>query len=467
MIPGWKLYRHLAVLNRKLCDVAVGRIKRLIVSMPPQHGKSSMVSEAFPAWYLGHWPDNRIILCSYEADFAASWGKKARGILVEHGMELFGVTIDPGSSAADRWDILGHQGGMKTAGTSGPVTGKSGNVILIDDPIKLSSEARSAAFRRHQWEWYLDTARTRRADADASIVLVMTRWHEDDLAGRLIAASEDGSGDHFEVIRFPALAEVGDVLGRAEGEPLWPERFPLADYQATRRVSGPVVWSGLYQQRPSPLDGEHFKRSGVRYYHLEDAAGPGEEETFVLHQMNGDELRVPSRHVSRFATGDLAISESDEADFTVFCAWGYTGVGEEPWRGKLLLLDMVRDHLAGPDQLPALRRLLAKTDCTYSVLEATQYQAALVQQARRAGLAVRKAETKGDKVTRAQPAAAMWAEGDVYLSSNASYVPDFIEEHVQFSKGAHDDQVDNTAYAALELGRVRPNEFFGPISISR
>jgi hypothetical protein len=144
----WHPARHLRVLDRKLLDVARGRCPRLMVMMPPRHGKSTLTSETFPAWFLGRFPHKRVILTSYEADFAASWGRKARDLLDEWGPSVFGVRVRATSSAANRWDLDGHAGGMQTAGMGGAITGKGADLLVIDDPVKNDEEARSPTVRQ-------------------------------------------------------------------------------------------------------------------------------------------------------------------------------------------------------------------------------------------------------------------------------------------------------------------------------
>ena len=149
---------HLAKLNRYLTLVSCGLMPRLIVLMPPRHGKSTLCSQYFPAYHLGTNPDHQVMLASYEADFAAGWGRRARNVLEEFGPELFGVSISGDSSAANRWSIEGHDGGMMTSGVGGPMTGKGADVLIIDDPIKNDQEANSLTYRNRTWEWYRSTA---------------------------------------------------------------------------------------------------------------------------------------------------------------------------------------------------------------------------------------------------------------------------------------------------------------------
>jgi hypothetical protein len=217
-----------------------------------------LASQYFPAWFLGRYPDKRVILASYEADFAASWGRKVRDVLEGKGGELFGVGVSRGSSAANRWDIAGHLGGMVTAGVGGPITGRGADLLVIDDPVKNAEEAASEVYRNKAWDWYTSTAYTR-LEPSAGVVLIQTRWHGDDLAGRVLEHAKD-TGESWEVVRFPAFAEDGDPLGRAPDEPLWPGRFDHSALEQIRQTLGSYYFAALYQQRPAPSVGAMFKR---------------------------------------------------------------------------------------------------------------------------------------------------------------------------------------------------------------
>jgi hypothetical protein len=274
----WKLAPHLKLLNEKLLAVAEGRLRFLLVTMPPRHGKSELTSKYFPAWYLMRRPGRRILLASYEADFASQWGRKVRDLVEDLGPRHFGVEVRRDSSAADRWELAGHGGGMQTAGIGGALTGKGADVILIDDPVKNAEEANSQAIRDRNWDWYRAAAYTR-LEPDGAIVLVQTRWHESDLAGQVLAHAEE-SGEPWDVLNLPALSEgPGDPLGRPAGAALWPERFDVAALEGIRRAIGSYFFGALYMGSPRPAEGGTFKRSWLRYfgvegelYRLEDVA---------------------------------------------------------------------------------------------------------------------------------------------------------------------------------------------------
>jgi predicted phage terminase large subunit-like protein len=247
----WLPASHLELLDQALVEAldaaAAGRLDGLAVSMPPQHGKSELCSKFLPAWFLGTHPDQRVILVGYEADFAASWGRKARVVLEEYGY-LFGVAVSPCSSAARRWDIAGREGGMSAAGVGGPITGKGAHLLIIDDPIKNDEEARSASFRQKQWEWWQSVASTRLRPGGL-VVLIQTRWHRDDLTGRILDQAA-AAGRPWRQIRLTAIAEENDPLGRAPGEALWPEMYPLEKLEAIRATHTNYCWRAMYQQAP-------------------------------------------------------------------------------------------------------------------------------------------------------------------------------------------------------------------------
>lgn len=284
----FKTWHYVTLLSRKLVDVAMGRCPRLIVCMPPRHGKSELVSKWFPVWYLENFPMNRIILASYEADFAAKWGGKARDIVADNQDQLT-LRFKAKNPAMHHWDTK-EDGAMMTAGVGGPITGKGANVFIIDDYVKNSEEANSLTMREKIWDWYTSTARTR-LEPGAAMVVMATRWHSDDLIGRLInpdSSNEKGLKEEWEVFCFPACAEPEserhyanfgvkvnnlridsvtglrsirevlaeaenpqwrDLLGRKRGEALCPDRYDEEALAKTRSVNL-RDWFALYQQRP-------------------------------------------------------------------------------------------------------------------------------------------------------------------------------------------------------------------------
>ncbi|RME86621.1 MAG: hypothetical protein D6785_03010, partial [Planctomycetota bacterium] len=216
--PSYDYPLHIEAIEDLLLEVFRGRLSKLLLSCPPRHGKSELISKYFPAWWILHKPHDRIILASYEAHFAEHWGRKVRELVEEYG-KYFGVTLRKDSKRAASWETMAG-GGMYTAGVGGPITGKGANLLILDDPIKNAEQALSKTYREKTWDWFNSTAYTR-LEPGGSVIVMHTRWHEDDLAGRL-----KNTGKYL-FINFPAIADQDDSLGREPGFALWPERFPV------------------------------------------------------------------------------------------------------------------------------------------------------------------------------------------------------------------------------------------------
>jgi len=266
----WRSYHHLAELSVILSLAVAGRYPRLIISMPPQSGKSELVSHWFPVWLLDLFPWARIILGSYQDDYAATWGKKVRNTIQANSDQLR-VRISDDSAAANLWSTT-DGGGMSSSGVSGAVTGKPAHILVIDDPIKSREEAESPTYRNRIWDWWTGTARSRLNPlpwAPYSVVIVMmTRWHTDDLAGRLIARKVDAELEKFVPpwvqYKLPAIALEDDPLGRKPGEALWPEKYPLELLYAIKGETSIYDCESEYQQSPILKAGNLFRREFFR-----------------------------------------------------------------------------------------------------------------------------------------------------------------------------------------------------------
>lgn len=226
--------------------------KRLMIEMPPRHGKSELVSHWTPVWALSLFPEWRVILASYGTEYAEEWGALDRDTINEHEAVL-GIKVSRRSEAAGEWRLAGTLGGMVAAGVGKGITGRGANLFIIDDPIKNAEQANSPTYRRKMMRWYRQVARVR-LEPDAVIILVQTRWHPEDMAGQLWAESVAG-GERWLRITLPALAARDDPLGRGPGEALWPARFDAEALHATRTAIGPYAWAALYQQEPRPHEG--------------------------------------------------------------------------------------------------------------------------------------------------------------------------------------------------------------------
>ncbi len=415
---------HLALLSKAVAQ-AVREGGRLLVQMAPRHGKSETVSVWTPIWLLNAWPTRKVMLASYEADFAAGWGRRARNLIAEHEGELL-VRLAEDSTAANRWNTP-EGGGMTTAGAGGALTGRGADLLIVDDPHKNAEEAYSKAHRDRVWEWWTTTALTR-LEPGAAVIVIGTRWHEDDLIGRILAQE----GGLWRVLSLPALAEENDPLGRPPGAALWPERYDEASLAHTRASVGERTWEGLYQQRPFGEGGAFFKREWLESRY--DVVAP---ETYRLP----DGLTVRLSDLTRFATVDLAVSLKTSADYSVIGVFGKTP------DGRLLVLHIDRARREGPDLIPAIKRAMAAWKIPVAWIEKTGFQLSIVQEARRAGVFARELTADKDKASRAYTATTAFEGGRILLPRSAAWLEAFVTEVLAFPRGAHDDQVDVLSYA--------------------
>jgi predicted phage terminase large subunit-like protein len=444
----WQRAAHLELLAGALERVAAGEILRLIIEIPPRHGKSELSSVHFPTWFLGNNPDKRVILGSYAAELAEGFGRRVRNALEDIGPELWGLTVADDSSARGRWDIADRRGGMYAVGVGGPITGRGADLLIIDDPVKNSEEANSKAKRDSQWEWWQTTARTR-LEPNGAVIVIMTRWHEDDLVGRLLA---EGDGEKWHRIRLPAIAEQEDPLCRSPGEALWPARFDEAALAAIETDVGSYTWAALYQQRPMPATGNKFKRSWFRYFEVQG-------DHVVLHAPESGPKRYALSQCWCFQTCDPAGSTKASADWFALGTWLVTPDKD------LLLRDVLRERLEGPDQPRLFRQSYERwrPQPQFQSVETKNMGLTLFQTLRRDGLPVRELRAETDKVTRALPVAARMESGSVYLLRGAPWLGEYEAELLMFPNGQYDDQVDITSYAGIIIaGRAHTNPGAAP-----
>ncbi|HEX8323331.1 MAG TPA: terminase family protein, partial [Tepidisphaeraceae bacterium] len=224
--------------------------KRVMVFAPPRHGKSELTSHRTPVWFLNNWPDRRVMFGTYSADFAKDWGRKVRNTVEQHQDQL-GVTLSDDSTSTNSWHTSAG-GGMMAQGIGGAFTGRGGDLLICDDPYKNLQDANSASYRDTVWGWWTSAFVTR-VEPNATIILTLTRWHVDDVAGRILA--DPAQFNEWDVIMLPALAEAGDPMGRVPGEALWPARKSREALLKEQVAVGDYVWSSLYRQRPPNLSG--------------------------------------------------------------------------------------------------------------------------------------------------------------------------------------------------------------------
>jgi predicted phage terminase large subunit-like protein len=410
----WVEARHLRYLSNQIVRLEKREIKRLMVSMPPRHGKSFEIDYYTPTWWLTRHPRDEIILASYGEVFARKWGGMVRDLILEHS-EYLNLVLSKDRTAADDWSLTSG-GGMISTGAHGTITGRGANLLIIDDPIKNEEEANSPTHRDKIWDWWQATSNTR-LEPDAVVILVATRWHEDDLLGRL--SKEEEMMQDWTVVRIPALAEKNDVLGRAEGDPLWPERFhddPM--YEVKQRSMSPYWWSALYQQRPTPEGGGILLRDWWQFYR-----------------------EVPENCDQWIQTWDMALKDTATSDYTVGQVWARKGA-------SMYLVKQVRGHF-NLHQIANHMRNLAQVypQARAKLVEDTAMGPAIKQTLQHEVPGIIPVPVKGSKNSRVQASVPYVMGGNVYLPENRDgskprWVWDFIEEAAVFDKGAYDDQVD-------------------------
>jgi predicted phage terminase large subunit-like protein len=421
----------LAVLDRALVDAADGKAARLIFTMPPQEGKSQRVSRWFPLWLLLRNPDLRIAIVSYADALARRWGRAIRNEISAHP-EL-GLRVRQDTAAAHEWQLDGYDGGVITAGIGAGLTGRPVDVLIIDDPVKGYAEADSEVYRETAKDWWRGTGSARLAEG-APVVLVMTRWHEDDLAGFLLGAENDDRAA-WRLINIPAQAEDGDdLLGRAPGEYLVSARGrSTAGWEARKRDAGSRAWNALFQGRPAPAEGGIFKRAWWRYA----------EQDRVIHRDDGT-CDAPG---SPMISVDATFKDSKASDFVVMQVW--TKV-----EARAILLDQVRGRMDFPTTCATLVRLAAKWPrASAKVIEDKANGPAIIAQLGRTVPGIVAFTPKDSKEARANAIAAFVEAGNVELP-NAKWAPwvhDFVEECAAFPNGTHDDQVDTMTQALHRL----------------
>lgn len=450
--PNYRPAPHHSLITDTLDAVCRGEKKRVMIFMPPRHGKSELASKRFPAFFLGKNPDKNIIAASYNSDLAGDFGREVRNIVdSKRYRALFDVSLSSDSKAANRWHT--NKRGMYTAaGVGTATTGRGAHVLLIDDPLKDRAEADSDVIREKVWRWYTSTAYTRlesdidqqeildddwlwrefQADVEAgkaerfegAIILVMTRWNEDDLGGRLLKQQDEG-GERWEILELPAISMAPGGTEQA----LWPQKYSLERLAKIRTVIGTRDWSALYQQRPAPEEGLYFKREWMRYY-----------------------SQVP-QHLRVYGASDYAVT-ADGGDYTV-----HVVVGFDP-DDNIYLLDIWRQQTESNVWIDVFCDLVKKHKPLNWAEEQGQIKKSIgpylerAMREKKAYCAREQFPSVADKPTRARSFQARMASGKVYFPLGEPWLADLENEMFSFPAGVHDDQVDALGLIGLMLDKM-------------
>lgn len=397
----------------------------LVIATPPQHGKSQSITETLPSWYLGRHPERHVIEISYNEDFAVKFGRRNRRKIEEFGDEIFGLTLAKDNNRAVEFETSKH-GGMISRGVGTGVTGQPANLMIIDDPIKNKKEAFSKSRRDLIYEEWLMSFKTRLA-VGAKVILIMTRWHEDDLAGRLLNEEEN-----IKLLRFPCECEeentaVEKALGRKIGDALCPEigkdNSWLREYKkGLVSQEGSMTWNALFQGRPTAMEGNVIERDWWEYY----------EE-------------LPENMANYVMSVDAAFKDEDQSDFVAIQVWAKL-------HHDIYLIDAVKKHLNFPDTIMEIRRLRAMyPECKTTLIEDRANGSAIITMLRREMTGIIAVQPNGSKMSRVQAILGAIESGNVHLPKHKRFTGDFVEECSAFPNAAHDDQVDCMSQALNRL----------------
>ncbi len=435
----------LDLIDAELIRTAQTPGARLIVSIAPQQGKSTRISRVFPIWLLRRYPDKRIVIGSYGQSLAVKHGRWIRNKITAHP-EL-GLSVAAGNSAVHDWSIEDHNGGVLSVGRGTATTGNPADVLILDDPLKDRIEADSETIRDNVWEWWTDTLSTRLAPA-APVIVVLTRWHDDDIAGRLLSQPD---GHRWRVVNIPAQAESDDdPLGRQPGEFMESARRwideqgveqPMTDemWEQIKVQAGARTWASLYQGRPSAAAGDTFKRDWWQTYSV----------PLWLERADGARI-VTGDNDLVIQSWDLTFSDGKKSDYVVGQVWLKRG-------SHMYLLDQVRGRWDFPETVRQFEALTAKwPQALLKLVENKANGPALIASLSKKIVGIVPEEPRGSKQVRAAAASPLAEAGNVVIpdAALAPWVGDWVEELAGFPNGANDDQVDSAVQAINRMALI-------------
>lgn len=449
---GW-FHRDIAErLDRFLARVILKQSPRMMLFAPPRSGKTEIVSRRFPASVLGRHPDLSIIATSYASELSSRNNRDVQRII--DSPEYEDVFPDTKLSSAnvrttaqgtwlrnsDIFEVVGRRGIYRSAGVMGGITGMGGHILIIDDPVKDAVEAESKVYRDRLWEWYTSTAYTRLAPG-GGVLIILTRWHEDDLAGRLLEAQKEPGADQWEVVSYPAIAEQ-DEPHRKKGEPLHPERFGRPELERIRAAVGSRVWASLYQQRPAAAEGVIFKRTHWRTYRWPTESGEAPRDPAELARA------LEALGIRRVVQSwDTAFKAKDESDFSACVT-----MGEAP--DAYYVLECVKRRYEFPElKRDAIARAALWRPHVLLVEDKASGQSLIQELKRDTRLPVIPVKIDVDKVARANAVTPLHEAGRFKVPEGLAWTIDFIDSLAAFPNNLHDDDVDAFTQAANYLAR--------------
>lgn len=423
--PNYLMPPHLKLLEKKVLECVTQGNKRLLINMPPRHGKSEYISKYFTSWFLINYPNKRVILTSYNASFASTWGRKCRSLIDTYG-HLKGTALSSSSKAGHRFSMNGYNDSLTTAGAGGTMSGLGADILIIDDPVKNAADAHSQSLSGSSWDWFNSTAYTR-IEPNGSIIIIQTRWTMNDLSGRIL----ENDRDNWEVLTIKGIAEENDILGREEGEPLWADRYDINKLNEIKKQIGSYWFSALYQQTPIASEYQIIKPEWWRYY-----------------------TELPKIEY-KFQSWDTAFKNKQENDYSVCTTWGLGEKGFyliDCWRHKVIYPDLERQvKLQYDKHKPNL----------VGIEDAASGQSLIQNLQRNTMLPIKAIPVSGkDKQVRANLCSPLFEIGRVFLPDNASFNADIVNECAEFPHSAHDDIVDSITQALSWLRNISSNSIY-------
>jgi predicted phage terminase large subunit-like protein len=421
MWPGFIHGRHHALMAKKFEEIAEGKLKRLIINMPPRHTKSEFASNMLPAWFLGRFPDKKVIQCSNTADLSVGFGRKVRNLVdSEQYSKIFpNVSLRADSKAAGRW-ATSHNGDYFAIGVGGTVTGKGADLLIIDDPHS-EQEARLAqadpTVFDSVYEWYTSGPR-QRLQPGGAIIIVMTRWSDKDLTGKVL---KNDAAD-WEVIELPAIMP--------SGKPLWPEFWSFEELSALKEELPPYKWNAQYQQKPTGEEGAIVKRDWWKRW----------------------ESDRPPRCEFIIQSWDTAFTKSQRADYSACTTWGVFHLNEDETDVNIILLDALKEKWEFPELKDNAKRMYDEWEPDACIIEAKAAGAPLIFELRRMGVMVSDyTPTRGnDKFVRLNSVTDLFRSGKVW-APDTRWADELIEEMARFPNAEHDDLTDSATQALIRF----------------
>lgn len=446
MWPGFIDGRHHKVMARKFEEIAQGKLKRLIINMPPRHTKSEFASFLLPSWFLGLFPNKKVIQCSNTSDLAVGFGRKVRNLVdSEAYSQIFpNVSLRADSKSAGRWATNGD-GEYFAIGVGGTVTGKGADLLIIDDPHS-EQEAKLAMSNPEVfdqvYEWYTSGPR-QRLQPGGAIVIVMTRWSKRDLTGRVLQSMIDKDGEHWEVINFPAILP--------SGKPLWPEFWSLEELEALKLELPVSKWNAQYQQEPTSEEGAIVKREWWKVWKQDR----------------------PPRCEFVIQSWDTAFTKSERADYSACTTWGVFYMNENENDAHIILLDAFKRRMEFPELKEKAFNHYKEWEPDAFIVEAKASGAPLIYELRAMGIPVSEfTPSRGnDKMVRINSVADLFASGKVW-APETRWAEELIEEVAAFPNSDHDDMVDSMTQALIRFRkggfiRLETDEQDEPVSFKR